>query len=79
MRNGVVGLVLAFVCLGIFLVHGLPAESEPRLNSMTSFWLGIGLGVFFARALSAFGNSLNQERSRSVDAMARLRRYRNTS
>ncbi len=68
MLIGVVGLVLAFVCLGVFLFSGLPAEG-------ISFWLGIGCGVFFAMALSAFWNSRRQDRSRSADAMERIRRF----
>ena len=72
---GVVGLVLALVCLGVFLGTGLPAEGEPYPNSIISFWLGIGCGAFFAMALSAFWNSRRQDRSRSADAMARIRRF----
>ncbi len=79
MLIGVVGLVLALVCLGAFLALGLPAEGEPHPNSIISFGLGIGCGVFFAWALTAFWNSRRQDRSRSTDATARMRRYGNTS
>ncbi len=79
MLIGVVGLVLALVCLGVFLGTGLPAEGEPYPNSIISFWLGIGCGVFFAWALSAFWNSRRRDRSRSEDATARIHRYGDTS
>ena len=76
MWNGVVGLVLAFACLGAFLVYGLPAEGEPPLDSRISFWLGAGFGIFFAVGLLALGNQRHQSRSRSGDALARIERYR---
>ena len=70
MQNGVVGFVLAFACLYGFLVRG---------ESMMSFWLGIGFGAFFAAALSALWHSRRQDKSRSDDALARIRRYEDQS
>ena len=74
MPSGIVGLVLAVLCLGVFLVYGLPADAG-SLNATTNFWLGIGCGVFIAEAVRAFRGSRNQNRRSSDDALRRAQRY----
>ena len=79
MRNGAIGIVLALMCLGAFVVYGLPADGEPPLGSRTAFGLGAGFGVFVATGLRAMRNSRIRGRSRSDDAQARVERYGKTN